>query len=141
MVGVEGLGGDVDEVGFGGVALLPVEAIGGGVGEAFEFAEGFGEHGSVVGFVDDPVAPFVLGEEGGREMVVAEAAAAVPVGGCGDAAFVGVVDDFLEAGNDVGVAVIAEFDHDPATAHFVRDCSCSARTCEGVEDEIAGIGS
>ena len=60
MVGGEGLGGDVDEVGFGGVALLPVEAVAGGVGEAFEFAEGFGKHGGVVGFVDDPVAPFVL---------------------------------------------------------------------------------
>jgi hypothetical protein len=38
------LGGDVDEVLFGGVAMLPVDGVGGGVGEAFEFAEGFSEH-------------------------------------------------------------------------------------------------
>ena len=38
----KGLGGDVDEVAFGGMALLPVESVTRGVGEAFEFAEGFG---------------------------------------------------------------------------------------------------
>ncbi len=56
----EVLGGDVDEVALGGVALLPVEGFGWGVGEAFEFAQGFGEHFGVVGFVDDPVVPLVF---------------------------------------------------------------------------------
>lgn len=140
LVLFEGLGGDVEEVAFGGVALLPIVGVGGGVGEAFEFAEGFGQHGGVVGFVDDPVAPLVLLEEGGGEVVVAEAAAALPVCGLGDAAFVVAVDDFLEAGDDVGVAVFAEFDHDPAAIHFVGDCACGAGTCEGVEDEIVGVG-
>ena len=72
-------------------------------------------------------------------MVVAEAAAALPVGGFGDAAFVGVVDNFLEAGDDVGVAMVAEFDHDPAATHFVSDCACSTGACEGIEDEISGV--
>ncbi len=91
----EVLGGDVDEVAFGGVALLPVEGFGRGVGEAFEFAEGFGEHFGVVGLVDDPVVPAVFFEQGGGEVLIAEAAAALPVDGCGDAAGIFVVDDFL----------------------------------------------
>ena len=50
----EGLGGDVEEVAFGGVALLPVEGVRGGVGKAFEFAEGFGKHGSIVSLIRPP---------------------------------------------------------------------------------------
>jgi hypothetical protein len=61
----EGLGGDVEEIAFGGVALLPVEGVGGRVGEAFEFTEGFSKHGGVVGLIDYPVPPFVLFEQGG----------------------------------------------------------------------------
>lgn len=133
----EGLGGDIDEVAFGGVALLPVEGFGWGVGEAFEFAEGLGEHFGIVGFVDDPVVPMVFFEEGGGEVVVAEATAALPIYGLGNAAGVLAVNDFLQAGDDVGVAVIAKFDHDPATVHFVGDGACGAGTCEGVEDEVA----
>ena len=130
----EGLGGDVEEVAFGGVALLPVEGVGGRVGKAFEFAEGFGKHGGVVGLIDDPVPPFVLFEQGGGEMVVTEAAAALPVDGFSDAAFVYAIDDFLEAGDNVGVAMFAEFDLYPAATHFVGDCACSAGASEGVED-------
>jgi hypothetical protein len=40
----------------------------------------------------------------------------------------------------VGVAVLAQLDHDPATAHLVRDRAGGAGASEGVEDEIAGIG-
>ena len=40
----------------------------------------------------------------------------------------------------MGVAVIAKFDHDPAAVHFVGDCTSGAGACEGVKDEIAGIG-
>ena len=72
-------------------------------------------------------------------MVVTEAAATLPVNGFSDAAFVCAVDDFLEAGDDVGVTMFAEFDLNPAATHLVGDCACSAGTCEGVEDEIVGI--
>lgn len=135
----EVLGGDVNEVAFGGVAVLPVEGFAGGVGEAFEFAQGFGEHFGVVGFVDDPVIPFVFLQERGGEVVVAKAAAALPVNGFGNAAGVFAIDDFLESGDDVGVAVVAEFDHDPAAVHFVGHGSGSAGACEGVENEITRI--
>lgn len=135
----EGLGSDIEKIAFGGVALLPVEGVRGGVGKAFEFAEGFGKHGGVVSFINYPVPPFVLFEQGGGEMVVTEAAAAVPVNGFGDAAFVCTVDDFLEAGDDVGMAMFAQFDLNPAATHFVGDCACGAGTSERVEDKIAWI--
>jgi len=101
LIGVEGLGCDVDKVPLGGVAVVPVEGVGRGVGEAFELAEGLGEHFGVVGFVDDPVAPFVLFEEGRSEVIIAEAAAAFPFSDFGDAAFIFAVDDFLKARDDV----------------------------------------
>jgi hypothetical protein len=34
----------------------------------------------------------------------------------------------------VGMAMIAEFDHDPAAAHFVGNCACGAGASEGVKD-------
>ena len=38
------------------------------------------------------------------------------------------------------MAMFAQFDHDPAAAHFVRDCAGGAGTGEGVEDEVVGVG-
>ena len=64
----------------------------------------------------------------------------MPVDGLGNAAGVGAVDDFFQAGNNVGMAVVAQFDHDPAATHFVGDCASGAGTGEGIEDEIAGVG-
>jgi hypothetical protein len=57
-----------------------------------------------------------------------------------NAAGVIAVDDFLQAWNDVGVAVLAELDHDPAAAHLVGDGAGGAGAGEGVEDEVAGLG-
>ena len=66
-------------------------------------------------------APFVLSQQRGGELEVAEAAAALPADRLGDAAGVLAVDDLLQTRNDVSVAVLAQLDHDPAAAHFVRD--------------------
>jgi len=40
----------------------------------------------------------------------------------------------------MGVAMFAEFNHDPAAAHFVGDGAGGAGAGEGVEDEVAGVG-
>jgi hypothetical protein len=72
-------------------------------------------------------------------LVVTEAAT-LPVDGFGDTAFVCAVDDFLEAGDDVGVAMFAQFDLYPAATYFVGDCACGAGTCEGIEGNIARVG-
>ena len=128
----KGLGGYVDEVTFCGVAVLPEESIAWGIGEAVEFADGFGEHGRVVAAANDPVAPRVLLQERRGEAVVAEASAALPVDRFGDAPFIFAVDDFFEPGDYVGVAVLAEFDHDPTSAHLMGDSAGGAGTGEGV---------
>ena len=50
------------------------------------------------------------------------------------------VDDLFQTRNDVRVAVLAQFHHDPAPPHLVGDCAGRAGTGEGVEDEVAGVG-
>jgi len=72
------------------------------------------------------------------QAIIAETAAAFPVDRIGDATLVFVIDHFLEAGDDVRVAVLAKLDHDPAAAHFVGNGAGGAGTGEGVEDEVAG---
>ena len=57
----------------------------------------------------------------------------MPPGSC-------AVDDLLQARNDVRVAVLAQFDHDPAAAHLVGDRAGGAGASEGVENQVAGIG-
>ncbi len=73
-------------------------------------------------------------------MVVAETAAALPGRRFTNTALIFAVDDFLQARNDVGVAVLAQLDHDPAATHLVGDGAGGAGTGEGVEDEVAGVG-
>jgi ribosomal protein S5 len=46
---------------------------------------------------------------------------------------------FLQARNDVGVAMLAQLHHDPAAAHLVGDGAGGAGAGEGVEDEVAGL--
>ncbi len=67
-------------------------------------------------------------------MIVAEAAAAFPADGLRDAAGIFAVDHFLQARNDMGVAVLAQLHHDPAATHLVGDCTGGAGASEGVED-------
>jgi hypothetical protein len=49
------------------------------------------------------------------------------------------VNDLLQARHDVGMTVLAQLDHDPAAAHFVRDRASCAGAGEGVEDEVAWV--
>lgn len=72
------LGGDVDEVGFGGMTVLPKVLGAGRVGEALDLTNGLGEEFGIELGVDDLVVPLVFLDEGGGEFVVAEATAAKP---------------------------------------------------------------
>jgi hypothetical protein len=45
----------------------------------------------------------------------------------------------FQARNDVRVAVLAQFDHDPAAAHLVRNRASGSRTSKGVEHQVAGV--
>jgi hypothetical protein len=65
----------------------------------------------------------------------------LPIHGLADAALVLAVDDFFQAWNDVGVAVLAQLDHDPAAAHLAGHGAGGTGTGKGVEDEVAGCGS
>ncbi len=132
LLGREGLGGDVEEVALAGMAVLPPVRFRRGVGEAFQFAQGFGELGGVVVGVDHRVAPAVFDDQRRGQAVVTEAAAALPVHGLGDAAGVLAVDDFLQARDDVGVAVLAQLHHDPAAPHLVCHGAGGAGAGEGV---------
>jgi hypothetical protein len=62
--------GYVDEVLLRGMAMLPVDRITRGIRESLQLAEGFSQHGRVVGPVDDPVAPLVLLQQGRRKPVI-----------------------------------------------------------------------
>src|SRR3972149_6366835 len=100
--------------------MLPAHRIARRVGETFQLAQRLGEHGSVEPPADDPITELVLFEKGRREAVVPEAATPFPARGLGDPARVLAVDHPLEARNDVCVAVLPKFDHDPTPAHLVR---------------------
>ncbi len=120
--------------------VLPPLRFGRRVGKAFQLAQRLGEMRGVVLGIDDRVAPAVIDDQAGRKLVVAETAAALPIHCLADAALVFTVDDLLQARNDMSVAVVSQFDHDPAAAHFVRDCAGGAGTGEGVKDEVVGVG-
>jgi hypothetical protein len=80
--------------------------------------------------IDDPIAPLVFFEQRRRQPVITKAAAALPVDGLRNAARVCAVNYFFQARNDVRVTVFAEFDHDPAAAHFMGNCAGGAGTGE-----------
>src|ERR1035437_8138721 len=122
MVAGERLSRYINEVGFGGAALLPVE-IAGGVLKAHDLAHGLGQHGRVVLLADDEVVEAILFKQCWSDVVVAETAAALPLNGIGDAAFVFTVNDLLHARNDVCMAMLAQLNHDPAAAHLVGNCA------------------
>ena len=75
-----------------------------------------------------------MDDQRGREAVVAETAAALPARAFRNAALVLAIDDLLQARDDMRVAVLAQFDHDPAAAHLVGDGAGGAGTGEGVEN-------
>ena len=73
-------------------------------------------------------------------MVIAETASAFPVYSLGYAAFIFIVDDFLQTGKTMGFAVVSQFNADPAATHFMGYCGGGAGTEKGVEDEVAWVG-
>ena len=134
------LSGNVNEIALAGMPVLPPLRFGRRVGKALQLAQRLSEMCRVVFGIDDRVPPAIVDDQAGRKLVIAEAATALPMHRLCDAALVHAVDDFLHAWDDVGVAMLAQLDHDPASAHLVCNCSSSAGTSEGIEDEIARRG-
>src|SRR6266540_4591335 len=122
------LSGDVDVTFLRRVAVLPVNRFAGRIDIAFQLTDRLRQHCGVEFLVDDEIAPLVRFQERRRETVVTEASAAFPSRFFGDAAGVRVIDDFLQARNDVGVTLLAEFDKNPTPAHFMRYGSRGAGT-------------
>ena len=137
---VERLRGDVEKIPLGALSLLPVHLGAWAVAKAFQFAQRLGQHGGVELAAHHPVAPVIALQQRRCDAAEAEPAAAFPVGLLGHAACVCAIDDFAQPWHAVRDGVVAEFNADPATSHFVRDGSGCAGAEEGVEDEIAGVG-
>ncbi len=130
----------IKKIPFRGIAMLPIDGIAGRVSETLQLAERLSQHGSVVGFVDDPVPPLVFFQKRRREAIVAETAPAFPVDRLGNAARIFAVNDFFQTRNDMRVAMLTQLYHDPAAAHLVGDCPGCAGPGERIEDEVAGVG-
>src|SRR4051812_47001113 len=110
--------------------VLPELRVAGGVREAFELAQGFSQLFGLLLLADDQVAEGVLLQERRGERVVTEASAALPAHALCNAAEIGAVDELRETGDDVGVAVVPDLHHDPATTHLVSDGTGCSRTGE-----------
>ncbi len=67
-------------------------------------------------------------------MVVAEATATLPVDGFANATMIGALNDFLHAGDDMCVTVLAQLYHDPTTTHFMGNRTSCAGTRKGIND-------
>ncbi|MNR15036.1 hypothetical protein D3C85_1315460 [compost metagenome] len=108
--------------------------------EAHMLAHGLGQHLGVVGRVDHPVAPLILFQQRRCKAHVAKATATLPANCLADTALILAVDHLLKPRHDMGMAVFAQLDHDPAAAHFMGHSAGSAGAAEGVENEVAGVG-
>ncbi len=97
---------DVDKVPLGGMAMLPIDGIARRIGEAFQLTDRLGQHGGVVGLVDDPVAPLVFLQQRRSQAVIAEPATAFPTDRLSDTTLVLAINDLLEPGDDVRVAML-----------------------------------
>ena len=101
--------------------VLPPAQLRGHIGETLQLAQRLSQLCCVVVRINDRIAPAVIDDQARRELVVAEATAALPIHSFGNAAFVCASDYLLQARNNMRMTVLAQFDHDPATAHFVGD--------------------
>src|ERR1035437_1386498 len=121
------------------MAVLPVYGFAWGVGEAHLLAHRLGQHRGVVLLADDVAPKPVLLKQRRGQVIIAEPATALPSHRPGDASRILAIDYFLQPRNDVSVAVLAEFDHDPAAAHLVGYRTGDARTGKRIEDEVARV--
>lgn len=134
LLGGQILRGDVDKIALAGKPVPPPMRFRRRIAETLKLAQRFGQHRRVVFGIDHRVSPTVVNDQRRRQFVVAETAAALPVHGFADAAGIVAVDNFFQARDDMGMAVLAQLDHDPAAAHFVRNCTGGTGAGEGVED-------
>ena len=64
-------------------------------GEAFQFRQRLGQHRWVVLWIDNRIAPAIVDDQAGREVVVAEPTTTFPANVFGNATIVLAVDDLL----------------------------------------------
>ena len=67
-----------------------------------------------------------------------EAAAALPIHGCGNATLL-ASNDLFQSRQAMRAGVLAHFDADVAAAHFVGHCGGSTGTEKAIENEVAGV--
>src|SRR5690606_17100566 len=106
------------------------------IAEALELAHRLGKHLRVVLLAYDPVAPLVLLEKRGCELIEAESTTTTPPNIFGDAVGVLAIHHLAHPRDEVREAVVAEFDHDPAAAHLLRDRTRGSRPCERVQHPL-----
>ena len=75
LIAAQVLGGDVNEIPFGGMTVLPIDGVTGCIMETFQFARGFGQHGGVKLFADYPLSPLIFFQQRRSEFGVTKTAA------------------------------------------------------------------
>ena len=107
----------------------------------FQLAQSLRQLRRIIVRIDNRIPPTVIHNQRRREAVVTKTAAALPIHRPGNTALVFTVDDLLQTRNDMRMTMLAQFHHNPAPPHFVRDCAGSAGTGEGIKNKVAGVGS
>src|SRR6266850_4641644 len=96
LIETEILRGHIDEVALCRMTMLPIDGVTRLIDEPLQLAHRLSQHLSIVGFVDNPVVPFVLFQERWRKVKVAEPATAFPADSFGDSTLVSTVNNFLQ---------------------------------------------
>src|SRR6202050_4976333 len=79
-------------------------------------------------------------QERGREAVVTKAATAFPAYGFGNPSMISGINHVTQSRDNVGVAMLAQFDHDPASVHFLSDVTGCSRASKRIEYPITRTG-
>src|SRR5258708_37087531 len=121
------------------MTLVAVDRIARRVVESFELAHSLSEHYGVVILIDNPVAPLVLFQKRWRQPVITKPAAALPIDCLADSTLIGSVYHLPQARNDVRVNVLAQLDHDPASAHLLRNGAGCAGASQRIKHPISSF--
>jgi hypothetical protein len=129
LVVAQGLRRHIDEIELRRVAMLPIDRIARGIDEAFQFAHHFRDYGSIIVLVNNPVTPFVFFQQGRRQPEVTKSPSPFPANSLCDPTCISAINDLLQAWNDMRMAMLAQLDHDPASAHLMGHRTRGARAC------------
>src|SRR5579862_6018020 len=99
----------------------------------------FGQHWSVVLFIDYQSAKTVLFEKSRSYPAITKSSSTFPVIEFCYSCRITSIDDFFKAGDNVGFCMFSHFDHDPMAFHFMSDRTCSTGTSKAIQDDVAGI--